>query len=473
MLIVHLRITDSSTGKPTPARLRVSGADGRQFLPLGRSEFPTGRNEDVGGHLQLGRERWYYIDGSCEIPLPTGVPLRVQAEKGPHYSPLDEIVTLGSGQISLRFAIKRSFALNAQEWRSVDIRCHFLSPHSALLEAAAEDVDVVNLLVRSFPVLANDGHTYAATPNLLAFSGQSPALAHESRSVVVNTINSHPVLGTVALLNSHRPVFPLSFGGEETDDWSVCDWCDQCHRKGGLTVWVEAFEPAGGICGGEALVAAILGKIDAIEVSPEPRKVPLLPWVYRLWNAGYLIPLVGGSGKDSNRITLGGMRTYARISESGSHSSLQDGGKIHFLSWIEAIREGATVVSTGPLLDWQKENDRIHVKIPITLLDGRIELIADGEVIAATDQHKMEFVVPRARWIAARLSGTQRFVHSSAIALDRGPRDPASCAALRQLVEQTRDWIQSTGRFSNPKRREALLLRCDEALARLIIEDIS
>src|SRR5207237_291298 len=81
------------------------------------------------------------------------------------------------------------------------------------------------------------------------------------------------------------------------DDWSVCDWCDQCHRKGGLVVWVDAFEPAGGLVGGEALVAAVLGKIDAVEVSPEPRKTPLLPWVYRLWDAGFRVPLVGASGK--------------------------------------------------------------------------------------------------------------------------------------------------------------------------------
>ena len=174
-------------------------------------------------------------------------------------------------------------------------------------------MDVVNLLAMPFPVLALDANTYTTTPNLLAFSGQVPALERDGCSVVVNTLNTHPVLGKVALLNSHRPVFPLTFGGEETDDWGVCDWCDQCHRKKGLTVWVDAFEPAGGVTGGEALVAAILGKIDAIEVTGESRKVPLLPWVYRLWDAGVLVPLVGASGKDSNRGVIGSVRTYAGL----------------------------------------------------------------------------------------------------------------------------------------------------------------
>ena len=280
MLNVHLRITDAATTRPTPVRVRVTAADGTHFPPLGPpAEFPAARNADVGGHLWVGREKWWYVDGACEIPLPPGVPLRVQVAKGPAFVPLDETVTLGAGHISLRFTISRWTDSRADGWVSVDTRCHFISPHAALLEAQAEGVDVVNLLATPFPVLALDANTYATTPNLLAFSGQVPALERDGSSVVVNTFNTHPVLGKVAILNSHRPVFPLTFGGEETDDWGVCDWCDQCHRKKGLTVWADAFEPAAGLIGGEALIAAILGKIDAIEVIGEARKAPLLPWV--------------------------------------------------------------------------------------------------------------------------------------------------------------------------------------------------
>ena len=166
----------------------------------------------------------------------------------------------------------------------------------------------MNIRDAPFPVLALDGNTYTATPNLLAFSGQTSALEREGRAVVVNTLNAHPVLGKLALLNSHRPVFPLAFGGEETDDWSICDWCDQCHRKSGLTVWIDAFEPAGGAIGGEALVAAILGKIAAVEVGPASEGAALAVGV----------PTVDADSraavrerKDSNRVALGGVRTYA------------------------------------------------------------------------------------------------------------------------------------------------------------------
>lgn len=457
MINVHLRINEAATGQPTPVRLRITASDGTDFPPLGRfAEFPTGRNEAVGGQVLLGRERWFYIDGSCEVPLPAGVPLRVQATKGPEYTPLDETVTLGAGQLSLRFAIHRWANVAAEGWLSIDSRCHFLTPHAAILEAAAENLDVVNLLATFQPFPSLDGTAYPTVPNLVAFSGQRAAIQSDGRSVIVNTLNTHPVLGKVALLNSHRPVFPLTFGGEEaTDDWGVCDWCDQCHRKGGLVVWVDAFEPVARLVGGETLVAAILGKIDAIEVTGQPRIVPLLPWVYRLWNAGVLIPLIGGSGKDSNRTALGTMRTYARIKDS---------------TWIEAVRRGNTFVTGGPLLSLSVNEQQVSAVIRSRLPRAhvKLEIVADGEVIAATSDDTIEAPRPACGWVTARCHSTgEGFAHTSPVRVATTPRDPNAVAALCKLIEQTRDWAEHQGRYTNLKRREQLLARCHEAVAKL------
>jgi len=452
MLIVHLRINDGTTGHPTPARLCVSGSDGQCYAPLGRAmDFPTGRNEDVGGHLLIGRERWYAIDGACEIPLPPGLPLRIRATKGPEYTPLDQTVTLGTGQMALRFAIVRWTDSRADGWVSIDARCHFLTPHAALLEAAGEDIDVVNLLARPYSMLALDGNSYVTTPNLLAFSGQSAALEAVGRKLIVNTLNTHPVLGQVALLHSHRPIFPLTFGGEEFDDWSICDWCDQCHRKGGLTVWVDAFEPAGGLIGGEALVAAILGKIDAIEVTAQPRKVPLLPWVYRLWDAGFLLPVIGASGKDSNRITLGHMRSYARLNGE---------------TWVDAVLGGRTIVTEGPLLSLECSDCCARASLRVGSPTEHVEIIANGRRVAF-GEGGAEAPVHEAAWVAARChTADGRFAHTSPVLVGSPAQKPDAVAALAQLVEQTREWIERNGRFANPKRQAALVANCDAALAK-------
>ena len=176
MLNVHLRITDAATGS-TDSRCGCASSGRTASRTSRRSaaprRFPAGATRTSAGTSRLGRERWWYIDGACEIPLPAGVPLRVQATKGPEYVPLDETVTLGAGQIALRFALSRWTDTRADGWVSVDTRCHFLTPHAALLEAQAEGLDVVNLLATPFPVLALDANTYTTTPNLLAFSGQA------------------------------------------------------------------------------------------------------------------------------------------------------------------------------------------------------------------------------------------------------------------------------------------------------------
>jgi hypothetical protein len=482
MLTVHLRVNDAATGQPTPARLCVSAPDGTHFFPLGRSaDFPTGRNEAVGGVVKLGGQRWFYSDGWCEIALPAGVPLRVQASKGPEFRPLDQTVTLGPGQMTLRFALERWTDPRADGWVSVDTRCHFLTPHDALLEAAAEDLDVVNLLATPQPFPSLDGTAYPTVPNLTAFSGQTPALERHGRSVVVNTLNTHPVLGQVALLNSHRPVFPLTFGGDEPDDWGLCDWCDQCHRKGGLVVWVDAFEPAGGLIGGEALVAAVLGKIDALEVTDRPRKVPLMPWVYRLWTAGYPVPLVGASGKDRNTVALGCVRTYARP---------EPGGR----SWVEAARAGHTFVTSGPLLTLRRDGHAVQAEARSLTPFLALELIADGRPIA-TDEPRLDPASneyraalpptdppPDSSWLAARCRFAAAGVaHTSPLVLGPGRPDPepdaaaaasssaaaTAAATLVKLIRQTRDWVEQAGRFTNPKRREQLLARCREAAAKL------
>lgn len=413
MLTVHVRINDAATAKPTPVRLRISDSHGNHFPPLGRFvEFPTGKNEDVGGRVRLGRELWFYTDGSCEVPLPAEVPLRVQATKGFEYRPVDETVTLGPGKMALRFAIERTTEMKAKGWHSADGRCHFLPPHDAALEAEAEGLDLVNLLAveQRFPSL--DGTAYRTVPHLAAFSGQADGI------VSVNTLNVHPVLGKVGLLYSHRPVHPLTFGGEEPDDWSVCDWCDQCHRKGGLAVWVDAFKETAGPLGGEALVAAVLGKIDAIEVDAQPRKLAIWPWLHRMWNAGIGIPLVGSSGKDGNRTPLGATRTYARCEGS-------------LKSWVEAVKSGRTFVTNGPLD------------------------VATFEPVAGVN------------WAAARFQDASgAFAHTSPeFRITR--RDPDAVAHLIRCIVSTREWVETVGCFQQPKRKQNLLDRCSEAIAKL------
>ena len=473
MLNVHLRFTDAATKRPLPVRLRIFRPDGGTFTPLGRLPiFPCGRGEEVGGHVRVGAENFCYIDGACEVPLPAGVPLRIRASCGPEYEPLDREVSLKPGQIALRFELRRWPGAEWDAWVKVDSRAHYLSPHAAALEGAAEGLDAMQVLARASTTLAQDGNTYPTLPNLTEFSGQQVALSAHGCEVTVNTLNAHPSLGKLALLNSHRPIHPLAFGGADgPDDWSLCDWADQCHRKGGLVVWIDAFRTDAGLLGGEALAALILGKIDAIEFDSRPRSTPFLPWYYRLLDAGLRVPLVGGSGKESNRTALGSMRTYAP--PMPEHPG-----------WIGAVRAGRTFITNGPLLTFALDGGTASVIAESLAPFEKLELVVNGRVLAATpgvagERSRAELAVtlpPNASgWMAARCiggaasalyPGAPVFAHTSPIYLDGGGDPPGRAAAvlaLRECLDAVRNWIETEGRFASPKGRKHLLHHCDGA----------
>ena len=478
MLTVHLRINDA-TGRPTPVRLRVTGPTGGHFVPLGcQVEFPVGRGESVGGHLRLGRERWCYVTGSCEIELPAGVPLRVQASKGVEYRPLDETVTLKPGQMTLRFAVERANPAPAGLFAG-DAHAEFLTPHFAALEAAAEGLSFVNLLALDFPAAALDGQTYHGTPNLEAFSGQVAALTAPDVAVTVTTLNVHPVLGRVALLHSHRPVYPLTFGGADgSDDWSLSDWCDQCRRKGGYPVWVDPLESVSGVFGGEALIALLTGKIEALELDGRPRKQPLVPLWYKLLNAGFPVQLVGASGKDTNKIPLGGLRTYAAVSAGAAFTPA---------GWIDAVRHGRSFVTNGPLLHLTRVGDGWHAAATCLTEFDVLELVADGVSVCsakpslnaglwrATLDAKPE---TPAGWFAARCTGgpsmtnpTQpAFAHTAPQFTGVAGRK-TDATIFRRAVLSTIDWAETAGRYRDAKFRDKLLANAADALARLAAND--
>jgi hypothetical protein len=474
MLTVHVRITDSGTNKPTPVRARFSGPNSEVYVPFGRvTDFPIAPGEDVGGHLLLGGRRFVYLDGACEVQLPAGVPITVELTKGPEYSPLVREVKLGAGQIALRFVMDRWTDLRRDGWYASDTRVHGLTTQAALLEGAAEGLAVVDLLASERP--ARD---------ILAFSGTRPALEKPGHLVAVNTLNAHPVLGTVALLDSHRAVFPLAFGGPGgSDDWSIANWCDQCHRKRGLVVWSDLPRLTSESLQGEALAAALLGKINAFEIATfrEPEPLALLDW-YALLDCGLRLPLVGGSGKDSNAIAVGAMRTYARLP---ADEELSYGAR------VDAIRAGRTFITNSPFVMLDAEGQgpghifdtlpqgrpvRVRVEANSAVPFDHVEVLYNGQVVAERSASgnrqsavlETGFNLTEPGWLAARCRGEERlpdgqfvFAHTSPCWFHPAgqPPRPAREAATRLLaiLDATLDWTANVARCDNSKSREHLL----------------
>jgi hypothetical protein len=497
-LPVHIRINDAATGQPTPVRISLYDANGWYCPPFGRAApFATGSGVEVGGHLALGGQGFFYIDGTCEAELEPGE-LTVEVSKGPEYTPLRTVVRIAPGQISLRLAIKRWTNLRAQGWYSGDTQVFCIDPFAALLEGSAEDLAVVNVLAHERGSVERSNYWI---PNILAFSGQSAALERPGHLVAVNTLNSHQVLGAVSLLNCHRPIYPLDVGWEDRLDgrWSLADLCDQCHRKKkGLVVWSDTRALRTGYgypeqrLRSEVLVNLILGKVDAFEVvsfdSTEP--AGLAEW-YQLLAAGLRVPLVGGSGKDSNDVLMGRVRTYARLGE---------GEEFSYVNWIEAVRAGRTFVTNGLLLrlsvGGQGPGSVLKVaaeqRVPLRAEAAsavpfeRLELLVNGEVVASaapaadglSASVDAEWVADRSAWVAARCSGATQlsdgqrvFAQSSPayVETEGRPFQPAAAVveSLANHLERVADWVRTT-RCDNEHHRENVLSMFTSARERLL-----
>lgn len=465
---VHIRVNDAATGTPTPVRLRIIDADGRYYAPHGRLEnFATGPNQDVGGNVVVQGEPWAYIDGACEINLPPG-PLHVSIAKGPEYRPVEADVELAPGKLALRFQTERWIDARKQGWFSGDTRVHFLPPHAALLQAQAEDIAVGHLLIRQ-EASGTPGRP-TAIPNLEAFSGQKPCLEIQGHVIVVNTENYHRQLGSLGLLHCHRVVYPLTFGGPAgVDDWTLEDWCRQCHRKNGLVVWTRMTAGDAELDLGEPFVDLLLGQVDALEVTARAIMSPAL-W-HDLWNIGLRVPLAGASGKDSNASVLGSTRTYVQ---------LPPGQELTLPAWIEGLRAGRSLISTGPLLDLAVEGQTpgsvlrmtagtVHVRAEAKSLTPfeQLRILQNGKVIAEAKSSgdplrasiQIDVPVERTSWFAAECSGAS-FAHCSPVYVETPGLplavDQDAASRLLRTLDDMIAWCRNQANCTTAPMRERL-----------------
>src|SRR5262249_47723246 len=163
-----------------------------------------------------------YIEGACEVRLPAGDPA-VLGSKKTEYTPAQRAVAPTAGQPAPCECTKRPGDRRVPGVYTSSSRAPPHSPPVTDLASPAgrPGLVLVHLLARERPASADRP---GSTAELLEFSGNQPALSSGDCLALVNTLNVHPRLGSVALLPSHRPVFPLRSGEPGPDDWSVLDW---------------------------------------------------------------------------------------------------------------------------------------------------------------------------------------------------------------------------------------------------------
>lgn len=350
---LHLTVRDEH-GQPTAARVVVTDASGRFYAPahawMHHAEFD--RNE------YPFEARYFHTAGDESIDVPAGT-INVEVMKGLTRQPERRSLEVAAGttsEVAVVLAARRWPDGPGRRWVSGDVHVHMNygghyrnTPAHLVLQAQAEDLEVVeNLIVNKeqrFPDIAYSGRGVdsASTPGTLVVHGQE---FHTS------------YWGHLGLLGARGDTLLPGFAGyPNTAAASLAptnaDVADLAHAQGALVGYVHPFEeepqplthPAH-TDADELPVDVALGKVDYMEiVSFADHQATASVW-YRLLNLGFHIPAAGGTDAMADYATLRGPvglnRVYVSI----------PAGPLASAAWLDALKEGRTFATNGPLLDF-------------------------------------------------------------------------------------------------------------------------
>jgi len=441
---LHGKVTEASTGHPTPVRLAFRSSQGRYIPPYGhRTEVNAAWFQDYGADVTWDNTSWAYVDGTFQVELPVGE-VYVELMKGFEYKPVRRKLRIQPGQRQLDFEISRFADLRSKNWVTADTHVHFLSPSTAVLEGQAEGLNLVNLLAAQW------GDLFTNVGDL----SYGPLTSSDGETVVqVGTENRQHLLGHLGLLGGQgEPVFPMSAGGPSESYigdplWNtMADWADACRKRDGLAVAVHFPNPTA-----ELAADIALGKIDAVELRPARmdqrfNNLPFQEW-YRYLNCGYRLPAVAGTDKMSAWTAVGHYRTYARLGDE----------EFSFANWAEAVRSGNTFVTSGPLLQFKADGREPGGEIVFRAGGGTVEVRAETESIFPV--HRLEIVF-NGKVVASREkpSGARRMTLSEEIQVP-GPGwlaarcySPLSSGGVRVAAHTSPVYVKVAGQdlFSRP-----------------------
>ena len=398
---ISFRLLDAFSKKPVHARVRIVDENRSYWPPDGHQKYiRTGWREDVGGDVQIDGKTWGYVNPSFNARLPEGK-YSVEVAKGAEYLPTSMSFSVGkSRRNSHSIEVKRWSDLNAQGWYAGDTHTHFLADRTALLELRAEDLSVIYVLATKWEELVTDAQR---------FTGKPSAYSSKTELVVVNEETRHGWLGHTILHGISELVYPLSWGGPSEgvvgglDYPAMAHQADRAHEAGGLVTWAHFPSP-----GGELAVDIALGKIDTVDLftwGDAFASVPQLdgsiaPSALDTWylflNTGSRLPATAGTDKMLNIQVSGSVRTWARVGDDFTYEG-----------WLDALKNGRTFVSTGPVLSLTANGSPIGSDLKLSAGDKvvgeakleapydlypieQLEIIVGGKVVASAINEKQE-----------------------------------------------------------------------------------
>ena len=378
---------------PMPARLSVTGADGRGWAPDG-----AWRHADDGFDRGIRPFEMTYFhtprDGTAVLSLPPGR-YTVLATRGLEYAPVTRTVDVTArGAAAVRLALPRLADLPARGWWSGDLHVHMnygghyhADPATLRAQAEAEDLHVVEDLIVNKEQRIPDVARFAAA--LDPVSTATTLIKHDEEyhtSYWGHT--AHLGLADHLILPIYAAYANTPAASLFPDNSTIFDLA---HAQRGVSGYVHPYDPPlPDPAAADPLTHALpvdvaLGKADYMEVVGfSDHRTTAEVWS-RLLNCGFRLPAGAGTDAMTNYASLRGPVGMNRV-----FVSLGPKRPLAHRAFLDALKAGRTFATNGPILSFTLEGREVGDEI--VLPAGEHTLRAKVSLRSIAPVEKLEIV---------------------------------------------------------------------------------
>lgn len=470
-----LKIEDEA-GRPTAARVYVTGADGMAYAPKNAlRRIPTG---DYG--QPFAGEPFFYTEGESLLRAPAGK-TKIEVVKGFEYASARREQDLKPNQpASVTIRLRRFADLPQRGWYSGETHIHanainnlVVTPQDLWLITRAEDLNIAETLVNNYvDGVVTDRQWFEGRPHRLSNDRYILRFDEEMRNF--------GLYGHMGFLNLKRIVEPMYTGFPHThwdEDYPANFLQAQAaKRQGAAVTYVHPGDS------GEYPIDLALGAMDALDVMSQGDEMIAARAWYKLLNCGLRCAISAGTDSFANvmyHLIPGANRVYVHT-----------GPRLTYAKWIEGYRLGNSFATNGPLLfltvDGREPGSelrlpagpaslRIQAEAFSQVPMSKLEILVNGNVVASgagsEDALRIErsITVRGSSWIAARVTGpayrlvpndTGVFAHTSPIYCFTGEQRIASREDARAVVawiDRLIDRVSNQSSIRTPERKQEVL----------------
>jgi TolB protein len=353
---LRLTVVDAS-GRALPARVSITGADGRSFAP---DDAWRRADDSFDPHERALEYGYFHSTGDSRVTVPAG-PVMVEVSRGPEYRVYRSRITISrDSTFKRRVVLQRMLNLTSTGWYSGDVHVHMNyggayrnTPRRLADQARAEDLHLVeNLIVNKEGRFPDEGY----------FSGK-PDPASTSETVIVHDQEYHTSYwGHAGLLGLRdHLILPGYAGYANTAAASLYPSnsavMDLVHQQGGITGYVHPFDSYPNpwdtvkALTNEFPVDVALGKVDYYEaLGFVDDYLPTARVWYQILNCGFRLSAAAGTDAMANFASLRGPVGLNRV-------FVKSGSPLEHHRWLDSLKAGRSFATNGPLLGFTL-NDR-------------------------------------------------------------------------------------------------------------------